>query len=77
MLEVRVQRHGDTADWLPLLFFCHTGPLVLVCFGVAAVLLLWFGLLFHGAGTVVADVLLVGGVAAGLCFVALAVVLVA
>ena len=35
------------------------------------------GLLFHGVGTVVADTLLVGGVAAGLCFAVLAVVLVA
>ena len=35
------------------------------------------GLLFHGVGTVVAATLLVGGVAAGLCFAALAVVLVA
>ena len=30
------------------------------------------GLLFHGVGTVVADTLLVGGVAVGLCCVVLA-----
>ena len=64
---------ADTADWLPLLlYFCHAGSLVLVCLGVVC-----GGLLFHGEGTVGADVLLMSGVAAGLCFVALAVVLVA
>jgi hypothetical protein len=62
---------ADAADWLlphwPSGFGMPRHVVGVVC----------GGLLFHGAGTVVADTLLVGGVAVGLCFAVLAVVLVA